>query len=209
MKKFIAACAALLVFCASAPLAQAATPYAGLSAGVSILTNSDVDKPGGTVEDGIEYDTGYGLNGAVGLDGGMYRVEGAIGYQVNGVKTFDGDPETDVDVSALTFMANGYVDIPMNGAGVEPYLMAGIGVASVSFNDDSEGIDDSDTVLAYQFGGGLAFDATPNVTVDIGYRYFLTGDVTFDDVDYDGVDGSDVDISVSGHNIMAGVRVGL
>lgn len=203
MKKMIVLCAVLLAFFVSAPASYAATPYASLSAGVSILSDSDAELLGIDFEDVIEYDTGYGVGAAVGLDGQMYRVEGAVGYQVNSVSVFDGIPETDVDTSALTFMANGYLDIGMAGSAIEPYVMAGIGVASVSFNDEIKGIDDSDTVLAYQFGAGLGFEATSNVTLDLGYRYFMTGDVTFDDID------PNASFSVSGHNILAGVRFGL
>ena len=202
MKSFMSVCAALLVFFASAPLAQAADPYVGLSAGVSILNSSDAKTPIGTLDNVLEYETGYGVNGALGIDGGMYRIEGAVGYQANSVETAWGMPASDdEEVSVLSFMANGYLDLGMVGAMVEPYVMAGIGVANVSATDNI-GTDDSDTVLAYQFGGGLAFNATPNVAVDLGYRYFLAGDVTFDDID------PDVDYTVSGHNIMGGVRVG-
>lgn len=204
MKKFLSVCAALLVFVASAPIAQAgADPYVSLSAGLALLQNSDVEEGGVTDEDAIEYGTGYAVNGALGLDGGMYRLEGAVGYQVNDWDKFNGievPDGFDLEVSILSFMANGYVDIEMPAAMVTPYLMAGVGVANVDFEiEDLFGDSDGDTVFAYQFGAGVGIGATPNVTLDLGYRYFATGDVS---------PVEDVDISIASHNIMAGVRVG-
>ncbi len=204
MKKFLSVCTALLVFFASAPLAQAAAdPYVSLSAGLALLQNSDIEDGGVTDEDAIEYGTGYAVNGALGLDGGMYRLEGAVGYQVNDWDKFydievpDG---IDAEVSILSFMANGYVDIEMPTAMVTPYLMAGAGVANVDFDaEDVVGDSDGDTVFAYQFGAGVGIDATPNVTLDLGYRYFATGDVSPEE---------GVDVSIASHNLMAGVRVG-
>ena len=200
MKKFLSVCVALLVFLVSAPLAQAATPYVSASAGIGFLSDSDIEEGGVTTDEAIEYKTGFALNGALGIDGGMYRLEGAIGYQVHDFDSIaDGFPGIDpdeADVSILSFLANGYLDIEMPASMVTPYLTAGAGVANVSF--DWDGSSDDDTVFAYQFGAGVGIDATPNVMLDLGYRYFATGDVSPDD---------DVDVSIASHNLMAGVRV--
>lgn len=201
MKKFLGVCAALLVFVASAPIAQAAAnPYVSASAGLALLSSSDVE---GSFVTEIDYKSGYAVNGAFGLDGGIYRLEGAIGYQVNDWDEVNGaeiPDDVDAEISILSFMANGYVDIEMPTAMVTPYLMAGAGVANVDFDaEDVVGDSDGDTVFAYQFGAGVGIGATPNVTLDLGYRYFATGDVSPDE---------DVDVTIASHNIMAGVRVG-
>lgn len=47
------------------------------------MTDSDADDGVTTVEKFIGYKSGLLANGAIGLDGDMYRVEAAIGYQVN------------------------------------------------------------------------------------------------------------------------------
>ncbi|WP_287373902.1 outer membrane beta-barrel protein [Prosthecochloris sp.] len=199
MKKFTSLCVALLVFFASAPLARAATPYVSASAGLAFLRDSDIEEGGVTTEEAIEYETGFALNGALGLDGGMYRIEGAVGYQVNdwddvnGIELAD---NVDAEVSILSFMANGYLDIEMPVSMVTPYLTAGVGVANVDIEAFDES--DDDTVFAYQFGAGVGIDAMPNVMLDLGYRYFATGDVSPAD---------DVEVSIASHNIMAGVRV--
>lgn len=197
-KTFVSMVAAALVFFASAPIAQAAAnPYVSASAGVAFLSDSDADTPIGTIKDAIEYNTGFAVNGAVGLDGGMYRLEAAIGYQTNDVDAAWGDPDADGDLSILSFMANGYIDFGMSVSPLEPYVMAGLGYASVEASDDGDS--ESDGVFAYQFGAGVGIDATPNVKLDIGYRYFATSDVSFGGPDF----------SIASNNIMAGVRVGL
>ncbi|PWW82279.1 MULTISPECIES: outer membrane protein [Prosthecochloris] len=200
MKKFTSLCVALLVFFASAPLARAATPYVSASAGLALLSDSDIEEWGVTTEEAIEYKAGFAVNGALGLDGGMYRIEGAVGYQVNdwdevnGIELAD---NVDAEVSILSFMANGYLDIEMPVSIVTPYLTAGAGVANVSFDYGDDDSDD-DTVFAYQFGAGVGIAAVPNVMLDLGYRYFATEDVSPAD---------DVEVSIASHNIMAGVRV--
>ena len=203
MKSFMSVCVALLVFFASAPLAQAvANPYVGLSAGIALLQNSDIKADGLTDKDAIEYGTGYAVNGALGIDGGMYRVEGAVGYQTNDVEVDpEGPVDEDISVSILSFLANGYIDIGMSGSVVEPYVMAGAGVATVTLSD--EGVDEGSTAFAYQFGAGVGIQATPNVVLDLGYRYFATADVTYDELPEE-----EIDVTVASHNIMAGVRVG-
>ena len=190
--------AALLVFLASMPLAQgAANPYASVSAGLGLLSDSDVE---GSWISEIDYKTGFAVNGALGLNEGMYRIEGAVGYQVNDWdKVNGGDVDADAEIAILSFMANGYLDIDMPASLITPYLMAGVGVANVDFSADDVVDSEDDTVFAYQLGAGIGFDVAPNVLLDLGYRYFATADVSPEE---------DVDVSIASHNIMAGVRVG-
>ena len=188
--------AALLVFLVSTPFAQAAAnPYVSVSAGLGLLSDSDVE---GSWINEIDYKTGFAVNGALGLSGGMYRIEGAVGYQVNDWDKVNGD-DVDAEVSILSFMANGYLDIDMPASLITPYLMAGAGIANVDFSADDVVDSEDDTVFAYQLGAGIGFDAAPNVLLDLGYRYFATADVSPEE---------DVDVSIASHNIMAGVRIG-
>ncbi len=208
-KSFMSMMVALFVLLVSASFAQAAAnPYVSLSAGVGFLTNSNGESEmGGDYEDLIEYSSGYVVNGALGLDADMFRLEGAVGYQVNELDAFAGESmeeDSDVEVSILSFMANGYVDFESEGSSVTPYVMAGLGVATVAFDDDGEEVFD-DTAFAYQFGAGVGIQATPNVIIDLGYRYFATSDI-------DGSElpdaPSDATIDIDSHNLMAGVRFG-
>ncbi|ANT65722.1 Adhesin/invasin protein PagN [Prosthecochloris sp. CIB 2401] len=196
MKKtaMAALAAAMLTFGPSAFEAEAADPYARIGIGPGFLSDSEHGPD-------IEFKTGVVVNGAIGLDGGPYRVEGEIGYQENKVDRWaelaiDGD-----EVSILSFMGNGYLDLEMPGSLVTPYLMGGIGLANVDFDAPAAvGATDSDTVFAWQLGLGVGFRPLPRVTVDIGYRYFTTTDVDA---------GPVRDIEIASHDILAGVRIAL
>jgi len=168
--------------------ACAATPYISGSVGIAMMEDSDLGS-GFT----WPYDTGYAVTGAVGLESGNLRLEGEIGYQNNGIE------ESEIDVSMVTYMANGYIDLDLPINPVTPYLTAGIGLADVKL----EGLglsDDSSTVLAGQVGVGAGFSLAPMVKLDAKYRYLLTADAKFDGMDQ---------ISIDSHNVMLGLRIGL
>jgi opacity protein-like surface antigen len=142
-------------------------PYISGAAGVGIPEH-----------DGIR--TGYALNGAVGYNYDPARAEFAIGYQRHDLKHVSGH------LSYWTFMANAYYDFEM-GSGVKPYVMGGLGAATV----DSSWLGDNDTDFAWQLGAGLGFKIDESTTFDLGYRYLRpeNGDTNF-----------------KSHNIMAGIR---
>lgn len=168
--------------------ACAATPYISGSVGIAMMEDSD---PGSGFT--WPYDTGYAVTGAVGLESGNLRLEGEIGYQNNGIE------ESEIDVSMVTYMANGYIDLDLPINPVTPYLTAGIGLADVKL--EGFGLsDDSSTVLAGQVGVGAGFSIAPMVKLDAKYRYLLTADAEFDGLDK---------ISIDSHNVMLGLRIGL
>ncbi|NTV60217.1 MAG: porin family protein [Chlorobiaceae bacterium] len=175
---------------AAPSLSHAATnPYVSISGGTGFMTNATVN---GT-DDAIAYETGYLINGAVGLRSGSVRIEAEVGYHQNDFKY----PVFDDNIAIWSFMANGYYDISLNESGITPYVMAGLGVANVTWN--YTGADDNDTAFAWQVGAGLGFKVADRTTIDVGYRYFATADVT--------LYGNEV--SVGSHNIVAGVRFDL
>lgn len=167
-----------------------------------------------------DFDTGYGLSGAIGHAWGPFRLEGEISYRKNdldkltvdsvavagllftGVGTFD----LGGDISSFGFMANGYYDF-QTGSKWVPFLMAGIGGARLNLDVTSVGglattYDESDTVFAYQVGAGVGYKFTPNTTGNLQYRYFGTSDPTFND----GVDK--VEGEYQSHNVLVGITIG-
>ncbi|MGB7769505.1 MAG: hypothetical protein WBN22_11715, partial [Verrucomicrobiia bacterium] len=68
-----------------------------------------------------------------------------------------------------------------------PYIGAGVGGADVVFDTDQFGPSSSDyvfgsendVVFAGQVFAGLRFQLNPNISLDLGYKYFATGDPTF------------------------------
>ncbi|MFZ4524335.1 MAG: outer membrane protein [Chlorobium sp.] len=163
--------------------ALAATPYVSGSAGLAVLGDSEQ-----TVR---SYDAGYNLVGAVGLDGGRYRLEAELGSQSNGVKN------SIRDVSMTTCMGNGYLEVELPLSSFKPFVMGGVGVANVDENIGS-GVEVDDRVFAWQVGAGVGFTLVPLVTLDAQYRYFTTATPELAGTKY----------SIGTHNFMLGLRVG-
>jgi len=194
----IAVISVLLVACLTSTGMAAEGPYFGANLGMSATSDSDISEGGFSGE--ISYDNGYAFGAALGYSFGVGRMEGELGYKtadidkvsVNGL----GSASVNGDISALSFMINGYVDINAAPA-VKPYIMAGIGMANVSLDSNDLDVDDSDTVFAYQAGVGVGFALNDKVTLDLSYRYLGTSDPEIDGVD----------VEYGSHNFLAGIRV--
>lgn len=221
MKKlsFMLSCCA---FTLSATAASAAGVYIGGNVGVAVPPSLEA-----TIADGwdrwaadIEFDAGLALTGAVGYDFDSFRVEGEIGYQQNNSEDTDWSLSTpnntftfattdllNFDLSAVTYMANGYYDFKNNSPWT-PYLGAGIGAATVEveIDDMSFGWYDlnysvDDTVFAYQFIAGVSYAFNKNLAMDLSYRY-----VGADDPEFDDGFGTPIEFEFSSHNFLLGAR---
>lgn len=117
-----------------------------------------------------------------------------------------------------TLMVNAYYDFPL-GNDITPYLMAGVGAAFVRHNiatasnvggqalaEDS--YSSKKTNLAWSFGAGVAWDATDNVSVEMGYAFTDAGDITTGWSASNGIIKGDGEVhtKVQLHSIHAGVR---
>lgn len=190
-------CLALVQFAVSA---EAVEPqlYVQGNIGYTALTDSDLtggDMPGAAE---LSFSEGWNVSGAVGVKVGNGRLEGEIGYRTNDLDDYSdsrGSEPVDGDVSNISFMVNGYYDIP-TGTAVTPYVGGGIGLARLEIKPQDEDSMD-DTVFAYQVGLGVGIAVSKTVTIDLGYRYFATADPEFDGVEAE----------YKSHNILAGVRV--
>lgn len=155
-------------------------------------------------------DRGIAFTGAVGYrfaDG--LRVEGELSYRKVDLQTLDvkqpgglavllgPNPsaaalnslrrthELDGDVREVALMANVYYDFDL-GMDFEPYVVGGVGLNRISAKASGSGrlfVDDDDTVLVYQFGGGLGYkvggsDDRP-VTLTLDFRHFVNAEATF------------------------------
>ena len=194
MKKLLLSLLAAGLFAAPSIAHAAASPYVSLSGGLGFMNDSD-----GTAI--VTYNTGFLVNGAIGLKNDFYRLEIEVGYHSNAVDTWNGDPPEpdypDEHINIWSFMANGYLDYNMKDTGISPYIMGGIGYASIT--DKWTTASDSDGVFAWKIGAGLGIKAADKVNIDIGYHYFATNDPVFEDQK----------ITISSHNITAGVRIGI
>ncbi|MGV6871650.1 outer membrane protein [Pseudochelatococcus sp. B33] len=110
---------------------------------------------------GVGYRFGYVLRADVTAE---YRSRADI-HTADGVRA---------RLSGATVLANLYADIG-TWHGVTPYVGAGAGVA---WNRLAGAFGDRDrTNFAWALGGGFAVEVTPQVSLDISYRYLHTGAV--------------------------------
>jgi len=190
--------------CAVPSLSQAATPYVSAYVGLGLAGNSSFkDTNGTTVSDAVSYKTGIPFGGAIGLKGDQYRVEAALGYVTNDIDkvlndngVLTTDPTAD-KISIFSYMANAYYDYAIKDSSVTPYVMGGIGGASLDPQGPGFSGATSKSVFAWQLGAGVGVKAADNIVVDLGYRYFKPGS-------YKNDNGSKVTFSAS--NILLGLR---
>ena len=159
------------------------------------------------------------------------RFDGTIDYR--GDATFLGQDtygiggpganEYTADISSWLGLANAYIDMG-NWCGFTPFIGAGIGFASISVNgmrDDginlpagnspsvAFGADKTSTNFAYAFYAGASFDVSPQVALDLTYRWANLGSAQSGVVTtYDGAASiSGVHINdITSNDVMLGVR---
>ncbi|MEI7933891.1 MAG: outer membrane beta-barrel protein [Chlorobiaceae bacterium] len=178
-----------------------AAPYVSGSVGLGFAGNSSYTQTGGTeVKDFLKWKSGVPFGGAIGIKQDEFRVEAALGYQThdldkvlnNTTGVYESATGTGNSFSVLTYMANGYYDIDLNKSSVSPYVMGGLGGASLKPKDK-----DSTSKFAWQVGAGVGIKAAKDLTVDLGIRHLKPGS---------GNDGTRGKFSVSYTNILAGIR---
>lgn len=216
MKKIIAATAAAIVLSATAAQAADEGIYARLDSGWSFSRDSgkDIDDDVGSSAI-IGAGVGYRFNQHVRADvtlgyRGGYEVD--TGFSTSGVTAnFKGD------VSALTGMANVYVDVAKMGM-FTPYVGGGIGFSrnkvddvavrtNASVNGTLQG--DTETSFAWQLSAGVGIEVAPKWTIDVGYRYMDMGEAkSGDTITVGGVSatGATSKGDLRAHEIQASIR---
>ncbi|MFI0842533.1 outer membrane protein [Mesorhizobium sp. IMUNJ 23232] len=133
--------------------------------------------------------------------------------------------EDDADMSAISVMANGYVDLGTY-AGFTPYLGAGLGFSYVSWSDlgseyfcvDGDAVcpenfvgsssmgGESDWRFTYALMAGASYDLANNWKVDVGYRYKQIDNGDMFKWASDGVSIKGEDSDLAQHEIRVGLR---
>lgn len=103
----------------------------------------------------------------------------------NGDATICGTNEYTADVSGWLGLANAYIDL-WSFRGITPYVGGGVGLASLTVdgfkdvnvpaNGVAYGSGDTSTNFAWALYAGVSYDVTPQLTVDLAYRYVDMGD---------------------------------
>ncbi len=116
-----------------------------------------------------------------------FRADVTIDYANRG--KFKGDTATvpsyyTAKLDSFTILANAYLDLG-TWSGFTPYIGAGIGTThlrtheytNVTIIEPNESVSDTTRWnLSYAAMAGLAFRFTPNMVLDVGYRYLKMGD---------------------------------
>jgi opacity protein-like surface antigen len=123
------------------------------------------------------------------------------------------------DVDTRFLLANVWFDVPI-GEKIRPYLGGGVGVGRLDIDvrgtdptpldASAVAIDDADWGFAYQLGAGLAFDLTPHMAVDIGYRFKRIHDVE-PELEIAAsflLTGASSEVNYTSHNLLLGLRFG-
>ena len=172
--------------------------YVGIEGGGMIVEDVDFDitDPTGVKTNNAstaDFKTGYDVDGLIGYDFGMFRLEAETGYKRSKLDSYssslgidDGDPagvlppgsyNASGKLSVLSFMLNGLLDFGPDD-GLSGYVGGGAGVAKVwetKFKTDlSSGsfVSDSDTGFAWQAIAGIRYPVSTNVDFGLKYRFF-------------------------------------
>jgi opacity protein-like surface antigen len=186
MNRFtLLACVSLTAISLSGQMAAAEDfkPYVSVFAGASLPGRLTATDTGGTKYD-IGLNTGYLIGAAIGTQvtdqlRAELELSRAFYKGADGHSTYDGGSNFGLSggIHATYLMANAWLDIPTNSA-ITPYIGGGVGAGWIGgdpllFGSSSTfGIGREKAAgLAFQVGGGVKFDVSTNVAIDVGYRF--------------------------------------
>ncbi len=185
-----------LVFYVSAAQAQTSRLYFAGYMGLSTHTESDFSESTTALHGDVEFKNAFSIAGALGLRlTPQWRLEGEISYRKADMDRVDisnlGSFELGGDLKTYLYLLNMYYDINFDWKNFQPFLTAGIGLASHEAQiDDLSGnlVDAGDDSMgfAWALGGGLKYRVNPDVALSTNYRYIGTNDLETDsyDVEY-------------------------
>ncbi|MCL2760151.1 MAG: outer membrane beta-barrel protein [Desulfuromonadales bacterium] len=200
-------------------------PYFSIFLGATVptsetLSTTDYLVPSNSNDYKLDYNAGFYTGGTGGYDFGTFRLEGELSYRYadinkitpNGGVSY-GNPNRGID--SLAVMFNGWYDF-RNESPVTPYIGAGIGIATLSFDKDyfqprSSGsgpnlnnpvfYQDTTSAFAWQVGAGVEIELNRLLSLDLAYRYLSTASQVFNK--YSDLENS---IKFSSHNFSVGLR---
>jgi OmpA-OmpF porin, OOP family len=181
------ACLALAAAVSLVPAAQAQnyTYYIGGEAGWSSLTNQ-TDRAAGLPGLNKRFDDGFAAGARAGIEWGPWRLEEEYVYRsndldratVNGIRINGATGSRE----AHAIMTNVLYDFSL-GWPVIPHVGGGIGAVDIIDHGSAPGVgrvqNDDDWQFGYQAIAGVRWPVSPNLAVDLDYRYLATTDPTF------------------------------
>src|SRR3990170_5244135 len=158
MRKLAIGMALASTMLATPAVARDGSLYAGIEGGLMLVEdfNLDYEDDGTTVDDPSEipdalivsHKTGLDVDGIVGYDFGLVRVEGELGYKRASIDEMEVSPfisgegpgdhfDADGRMSIISAMANLLIDFG-DADGLSGYVGPGAGIARVKYNADSD-----------------------------------------------------------------------
>lgn len=201
-----------VIFTGTHAYADDANWYASGQIGLRAIEQQTAMAAGTNIE--VELDNAVFLSGAIGRsfrsDDLSVRLESEISWRSGGLNRLDVNGIANAAVgdgfSALSFMANGYLDFE-NDSRFTPYVGAGAGVVSIK-GDIQAGanvLDDSVTAFAFQGIAGIDISISESVSLFTDFRYFDASGTT---MTLTGSAGSgDLDTDYNAFTIGAGLRL--
>jgi outer membrane protein OmpA-like peptidoglycan-associated protein len=173
--------------------------YFGAQTGLNIAPDATTKGTGLNYK--AEHELGYGLIGQGGYAFGPVRVEGELGWRINGVDKVNNTGASG-DIESWSAMGNLYYDFA-TGTRFTPYVGAGVGGAIVNAAKVKQAgatlFDDNDAVLAYQGIVGASYLLNDNLSVKADYRYLAA-----EDPGYKSPANVSLDSEYSVHAVMVG-----
>ncbi len=167
-------------------------PYGQLYVGASVDGETEFSAGGATLE--VDRDVSTVGGGTLGY---KFPFSSAMSLRTELDASYTkakADNLSGADADLYGVLANGWIDLT-NDSGITPYFGGGIGVGIIN----SETVNDSETGLGYQAGGGFLVDV-PNANgafVGVNYRYFGITQAEF----------QGVDVKTEGHRVTASLGV--
>lgn len=189
-------------------------PYIAASLGGSYVQEIENDSSDGSFN--VKLDLGTAAALAIGYDIadkypdlGTGRVDIEFGYRRNAldeVEFLEGKSSGGGDLTVMSVMLTTYAEPQDHSDDWTPYVCLGIGAAKITLDNatvaGSPLADDSDWTLAGQLGLGSGYRISDHLTLDLGYRFFVTLPPEFRDAD-----GKKFDSEYHNHLLQAGIRV--
>ncbi|HEX7851007.1 MAG TPA: outer membrane beta-barrel protein, partial [Sphingomonas sp.] len=226
MRKLAIAVALASTALATPALARDKAWYVGVEGGAMIVEDIHFDIGATPSAMKVDHDYGYDVDGQVGYDFGMFRVEAEVGYKSANVNTISSSLKIPAynaggalipggganagsynyaggRTTALSFMLNGLLDFG-DDDGLQGFVGGGVGVARVkagkyALNTYGSFLDDSDTVFAWQAIAGIRAPLTSHIDATLKYRFFNAENVKLVDVS-----GRTLDGRFRTHSILGG-----
>ncbi len=178
MRKLALAAALATTALASPAFARDDAWYIGAHGGGMIVEDIDT-VVAGNAGSGSNWDlnTGYDVDGVIGYDFGMFRLEAEVGFRrawtdVNAY--VNGQNSTKGNGRSLNFMLNGMLDFGPDD-GLQGFVGGGAGVGRTYLYNNLT--DESDSGFAWQAIAGVRFPLTDRIDAELKYRFYNHDDI--------------------------------